>query len=214
MQDDYQITIREAAQALGISPSTCRRYLKQGKLTAFREVRSDGTERYLISRASVLALNPDAVSQLPPANAEPSLDDSSDAVTSIVDAKLRTLAPADGSVGERKPALSDRNTANDGDFLEVLEDSLEREVETHRMVPVDLYREIREKHEKVLARASQLEGQLAQALPEIEKLRAVADERLTQVAALEKEIAFLREQIEHQPNGRILPRFMGILRKA
>ncbi len=193
-QDDFQITIRDAALALGISPSTCRRYLKQGKLRAFREVRSDGTERYLISRSSLLEMKPDAISQFPESSAP---------------APLETPAAAAVSA-----ALPQAEGATDGDFLVELEDKLEREVETHRMVPVDLYREIREKHEKALARAAQLEGQLAQVLPELEKLRTIAEERLQQVAALEKEIDFLREQIDRQPNNGILPRFMGILRKA
>lgn len=260
MQDDFQLTIRDAAKALGVSPSSCRRYLKQGKLEAIRETRSDGTERYLISRASVIAYDPAAESKLPPA------PESSEAVTfTRVDTEAGATTVPEPAKGEDAPSkeaageIAEEPAAqpagilraaqaaeeaeaeeaeeaeepeeaagaaeeeavaaasgegHDGEFLTELTSSLEREVETHSMVPVELYREIRTKHENALERAARAEGELAQLKPEAERLRVAEREMLEKVAGLEKEVAHLREQLERLNSPKLASMFRGFMGKA
>lgn len=218
MQDDFQLTIREAAKALGVSPSSCRRYLKQGKLEAIRETRSDGTERYLISRSSVVAYDPAAQEKLPPPKGSPEEVQFQAIETADSEPEAQPApAPPPAPVAEATPPPTGPETeapANDGEFLTELTSSLEREVETHSMVPVELYREIRTKHEEALERAARAEGELARMQPEIERMRRQEQNLQEKITGHEKELEHLREQLQRLNSPKISSMLKGFMGKA
>lgn len=204
MQDDYCITIRDAASALDISPSTVRRYLKQGRLQGVRESRSDGTERYLLSRSSIIALEPGAEAKLPEGSAIEAVV--VEPVSVAANPEASHVKPA-GAVSRDAHVTVLDVPSGDMDFLQALETNLEREVESHQMVPVELYRELREKYVREAERSARLEG-------ELEGIRKAHAETLESVEALQIEFRALREALEQSLGSGVVSRFRDLLKRS
>jgi excisionase family DNA binding protein len=92
MKEEERITLQEAADELGISEVTARRWVKSGKLKAFQPGR-----RYLIPRSAVERL-------LRPAEGPPSLDASDEEFDRMIaEAAEDQLAELKHELGEHLP---------------------------------------------------------------------------------------------------------------